>query len=546
MVIRFWVLIIVLALSYLSLLFRISDLQLAQGDYYAGRAGAEYIASNFAAANRGIIYFTDKGGNLLPAVLNKDFPIIYAIPKVIEDPPETANILSPLLGRPAEELKNIFTKVGDTYKVLVKKAEPELANKITDLKIKGVFISSEPGRFYPLGLLVSQVLGFVGPKSDSQGDVGQYGLEKFYNTDLTGQTGVTSSSKIIRPTPGMDITLTIDPNIQIEAEKILVGLVEKYKAKGGSVIVEDPKTGKILAMGGYPNFNPNDYGKFPIANFLNPNVQQIYEPGSVFKVITMATGIDSGKITPETTYVDTGSVKLNGRLIQNYDIKTHGAYGLATMTNVIEHSINTGAVFAQKQIGRDIFTEYLKNFGFGEKTGIDLPGEIKGDLRRLSPKEKDVAFATASYGQGVAVTPLGLINAMAAIANGGNLMRPYINSTLGPQVIRRVISESAAKQVTNMMISAVDKADVAKINGFTIAGKTGTAFVPDFRQGGYTENVINTYVGFGPTSDPKFIALIKLNEPQGAPVAGLSVVPAFRELAQFILNYYGVAPDRIR
>jgi len=339
--------------------------------------------------------------------------------------------------------------------------------------------------------------------------------------------------------------LTIDPNIQIEAERILDKLVSECKAKGGSVIVEDPKTGKILAMGGYPNFDPNDYGKFPIANFLNPTTQQIYEPGSVFKIITMATGIDSGKITPETKYYDTGSVTLNGRTIQNYDIKTHGPYGWETMTNVIEHSINTGAVFAQRQIGRDIFTKYLTSFGFGEKTGIDLPGELNGDLRRLSPKEKDIAFATASYGQGVAVTPTELITAVAAIANGGNLTRPYLNSALEPKVIRRVIRESTAQQVTAMMVSAVDKAGVAKITGFTIAGKTGTAFVPDFKNGGYTDNVINTYVGFGPTSDPKFVALIKLNEPQGAPLAGLSVVPAFRELAQFILNYYGVAPDRI-
>ncbi len=545
MVLRFWLLIIALTASYFFLLFHLSELQLAHGNYYAAKAGAEYVAANFVSTNRGIIYFSDKGDNLLPAVLNKDFPIVYAVPKVIEDPLETANVLSLLLGRSVVELKTVFTKAGDSYEVLAKKADPELAGKIADLKIKGIYTDNEPARFYPLGSLASQVFGFVGPKSDSAGDVGQYGLEKFYDADLTGQVGAVSGFKVTRPTPGKDLTLTIDPNIQIEAEKILDKLIGDYKATGGSIIVEDPKTGKILTMASIPNFDPNSYSKFPVANFLNPTVQKIYEPGSVFKVITMAAGIDSGKIMPQTTYYDTGSVKLNNRLIQNYDLKKHGPYGLATMTNVLEHSINTGAVFAERQIGRDIFTKYVTNFGFGEKTGIDLPGELKGDLRRLSPKERDIAFATASYGQGVAVTPLGLVNSIATIANGGNLMRPYINSALAPKVIRKVISESTAKQVTGMMISAVDKAEIAKISGFTIAGKTGTAFIPDFKNGGYTDKVIDSYVGFGPTDNPRFIALIKIDGLDSSQLAALSVVPAFRDLAQFILNYYGVAPDRI-
>lgn len=259
----------------------------------------------------------------------------------------------------------------------------------------------------------------------------------------------------------------------------------------------------------------------------------------------MAAGIDAGKITPETTYNDRGSVTLDGWTIKNYDLDKYGPYGKVTMTRVLERSINTGAVFAQREIGRELFTDYLHKFGFGEKTGIDLPAELGGDLRQLNPNARDIAFATASYGQGVAVTPLGLINAVSAIANGGVLMRPYLNAVLEPLVIRRVISEKAAREAAAMMVSAVDKAEVAVIKGYTLAGKTGTAFVPDFTHGGYTEKVINTYVGFGPTENPRFTALIKLNDPEGAPLAGLTVVPAFRDLAQFILNYYGVEPDRL-
>lgn len=552
---RFALLLIFPLLGYGFLLFHIYDIQLLRADGRAVPVGAGFAALRFAKANRGAIYFTDKSGNLLPAVLNKDHQFIYAVPKVIEDPQEAANTLAPILARDAEELIKIFSRRDDEYELLIKKADAALAQKINELDIGGIYVEREPSRFYPLGPLASQVLGFVGPASDGPADVGRSGLELFYENSLRGERGEAVNGEIKKPAAGKDLVLTIDPNIQIEAERILGELVKEYGPSGGSVIVMDPATGKIIAMGNSPNFDPNDYGKYPISSFLNPAIQEIYEPGSVFKVITMATGIDSGAITPETTYYDTGSITLNGWTIKNFDLDKNGPYGRVSMMKVIERSINTGAVFAQRQTGRKAFAEYVNNFGFGEKTGIGLPGEVAGDLRRLSPKERDVVFATASYGQGVAVTPLGLIRAIAAIANGGNLVRPYVDAELEPQIVKRVISAETARQVAEMMVSAVDKAEVAKIKGYTLAGKTGTAFVPDFKLGGYTENVINTFVGFGPACvdssagrpacSPRFIILIKINEPKGAPLAALTVVPAFRNLAQFILNYYEIEPDRL-
>jgi cell division protein FtsI/penicillin-binding protein 2 len=208
--------------------------------------------------------------------------------------------------------------------------------------------------------------------------------------------------------------------------------------------------------------------------------------------------------------------------------------------------LNTGAAFAERQTGHPVFREYLKKFGFEDETGIDLPGEVAGDLRRLTPNAPAVAYATASFGQGVAVTALEVINAVSAIANGGMLMRPYVNMAAGPQEIRRVIQPETARAVAQMMVSAVDKAEVARIEGYTFAGKTGTAQVPDFVRGGYSDDVIHTYIGFGPTADPKFVVLLKLNKPAGAPLAGTTVVPAFRDLAQFLVNYYNIAPDRVR
>lgn len=334
--------------------------------------------------------------------------------------------------------------------------------------------------------------------------------------------------------------LTVDRVIQGEAEKILKDLVREHRAESGMAIVEDPKNGDVLALAAYPAFNPNRYGEFDLKRFLNPVVQSIYEPGSVFKVITMAAGIDSGKITPETEYIDRGEEKLDGYTIKNWDLVAHGRI---TMTDVIERSVNTGTIFAEKTMGHGVFGSYLKRFGLAEKTGIDLPGEVVGSLKALA-KGSGVQYATASFGQGISVTPIRLLAAVAAIANKGVTVEPRMTKSEEVVTLGRPISAETSRKVTEMMVSAVDKAGVAKIEGYTVAGKTGTAFVPDFKNGGYTDEVINTYVGFAPARDPRFAILIRIDKPEGAPVAGLTVVPAFRDLAQFILNYYNVPPDR--
>ena len=527
---RFALLIAALLVAYALLGFHIYQLQLVKGGYYFAKAQTQILASRGVNGDRGSVYFIDKDKNALPAALEKQFPVVYAVPKVIEDAAEAANTMAPILGMPVSTLQKIFSRSNDEYELLVRKADQSVADQVTQKSVKGVYADFELARFYPLTAIASQLLGYVGPNASDTGESGHYGVEGFYDDELGA---------------GSDINLTIDPNVQIEAEKILDDLVAAQNATGGSIIVEDPMTGKILAMGSYPNFDPNNYSVSPIANLLNPAAQRLYEPGSVFKVLTMAAGIDAGKLTPDTTYYDSGTVTVSGKKLSNYDLVKHGSYGVATMTNVIEHSINTGAVFAEGKTGNAIFTEYLKKFGLGEKTGIDLPGDIAGNLSQLNPKAPQVAFATASYGQGVAVTPLELINALAVIANGGNLMRPYVNAALSPMVIRRAISTSTAEQVMGMMISAVDKAQVANIEGYSLAGKTGTAFIPNLVRGGYTDSVIDSYVGFGPTSHPRFIALIKIDTLPSTALAAQSVVPAFKELSQYLINYYNIPPDRL-
>lgn len=532
----------IFGLLYGFLIFHLYGIQITENQNYTAKAENQYAASGILKAKRGGIYFTDKDNNRLPAVLNKDFPIVYAVPKAIEDPEEAAGLVSSALGKPLSELEEKFSKANDQYELIERKADPDAAKKISDLNIKGIYADTESARYYPFKSLMAQVLGFVAPNEENDGYVGRYGLESFYENYLSGKDGETSSEGIIGPEQGADLNLTIDPNIQIETQKILSRLVTSKNAKSGSIIVQDPKTGKILAFERYPGFDPNNYGQYELELFRNDSVQGIYEPGSVFKVITMAAGVDSGKITPDTTFNDTGILKVSGREIRNWDLKAHGK---VTMTNVIEKSLNTGAAFAERQTGHSTFKKYLEKFGFHEKTGIDLPGEVAGDIRRLKTNAPEVVFATASFGQGVAVTEVALLNAFSSIANGGHLMVPHLNADLEVKEIRRTISAESAKKVAEMMVSAVDKAEVGKINGYKLAGKTGTAQVPDFEKGGYTDKVINTYIGFGPTTDARFTILIRLDEPEGAPLAGTTVVPAFRDLAQFILNYYNIPPDRI-
>jgi cell division protein FtsI/penicillin-binding protein 2 len=476
----------------------------------------------------------------VPAAITKTFPVIYAVPEKIKNSSSAAETLAPILGLGKEKLLAMFNKGNDPYELLLRKASNSRVEQIKELDIPGIYIDEENGRFYPFKNLASHLLGFVGQTAENSYPSGRYGLELYYEDALSGKQGFLDNNRLINPITGKEIYLTIDSNIQARAEEILMDLINKYKAEQGSVIVQEPKTGKILAMGAYPNFDPNHYADYSIKDFLNPVIQTIYEPGSVMKVITMAAGLDSGKLTPETAFYDSGSLTLDGRTIKNWDEKAHGK---VTMTEVIERSINTGAAYAAKLIGKDLFYNYLVKFGFGEKTNISLPGELNGSLENLKFSNRDINFATASFGQGISLTPLQLINAVSTIANGGVLMKPYLIKDEAPVVARRVISKEAAGQITAMMVSAVRKATIAQIPRFDIAGKTGTAQIPDFKRGGYTDSFIHTYVGFAPAYNPRFTILIRIDKPQGAPLAGLTVVPAFRELAEFMLNYYNIPPD---
>lgn len=529
------------SLAFLFVIYALFRLQIDTGDVYSQRARAQQMIGAALAAERGSILLTDKQGAAIPAAVNKEYPLIYVVPDELEDVREATEQLAALFSLDSVELGTRLSRPGDKYEALIFKASEAEVTAAREAGIKGLYVASERGRMYPFDSLAAQVLGFVSHGDEEQLPTGQYGIEKQYQATLAGTPATFDDRKRLVPgVAGTDVQLTIDHTIQARAEEILSGLIETYAAVGGSVIVQEPTTGKIMALASAPSFNPNEYGKTPLSHFINPAVQGLYEPGSVFKPITMAAALDSGAITPETTFYDPGYFTADGKTIKNWDLKAHG---LLTMTNVIEQSINTGTVFAEKKTGHKTFYEYLLRFGFKELTHIDLPGETTGRLTPLEKYPRDINFATASYGQGVAVTPIRLITSISAIANGGVLREAFITAGNERPVVRRVISEQAARQVTDMMVAAVTKAKVAAIPKYRIAGKTGTAFKPDFQNGGYSDKVINTYVGYAPAYAPRFTILIKLDEPENAPLAGTTVVPAFRELAEFLLNYYNVPPD---
>ena len=464
---------------------------------------------------------------------------------------------------PPDKILTVINSGGNVSKVLKRRLTNEEVDRIKRIGVKGVGVSFETDRFYPAEKLAANVLGFLG--YGDNGRAGQYGVEAFYEQELSGVSDsyrdylapatirglFKKENKTDNPDRPADIVLTIDKNIQAEAEKVLGGLTAKWQAESVDIIVQEPFSGKILAMAQAPTFDPNHYSKSPTSYFLNNSVQAIFEPGSSFKPITMLAGLDLKKINPQTIYTDTGFVDVADYRIKNFSDKI---FGLSTMSQVLEKSINTGVMFVENLIGDDNFINYIVNMGFGQKTGVDLPGEVSGDINNLYSGRK-INYLTASFGQGIAVTPLQLINAYSAIANGGKLVRPYIvekvikeggrEEITNPEMVGIPIAEKTSAQLKVMLVLVVDNGfDKARIKGYDVAGKTGTAQIADGKGGYLEDQYIHSFIGFAPAYDPKFVILIKMDKPRGIKFAADSLSPAFREMAEFLIHYYNIPPTR--
>lgn len=439
------------------------------------------------------------------------------------------------------------------------------------VEIQGMGFTMVKYRYYPENTVGAHVLGFV--RRTDLGKEGSYGLEGFFDKELAGQYGhirsersadksiiILNDREYVKPINGQDIVLTIDRSVQFHVCEKFNQVASRYQIDGGSAIVMDPYTGAILAMCSWPLFDPNNYGQVEnISVFNNPAVFDQYEPGSVFKPITMAASIDASDTLPESTYTDEGFLMIRGwpKPIRNSDYSTKGAHGEVNLNYALEFSLNTGAIFAMRQIGSEKFAEYVDNFGFGEKTGIELPGESAGNIRNLqTDRIQEIYSATASFGQGITVTPLQMINSFAVIANGGILMKPYIVKAIihedgtreetSPVEIRRVISERAAALTSGMLVNVVENGHAlsAGVKGYYVGGKTGTAQVASASARGYGRTTIHTFAGFAPVDDPKYVMLVKLDNPKGVAYAAGSCAPLFGEISEFLLNYWQVPKER--
>jgi len=496
-------------------------------------------------SKRGDIFIQDKDGNLYILATKKEFLRVFINPLKIgsEKGRLLSEKLSGILSIPQDVIDAHIAKKENTYEVIADKIDIEKKQKLKDMfKVfpsDAIGIEEYQDRFYPYGQMAAHALGFVGFSGNER--EGLYGLEKYYENVLAQKED-----------GGASLVLSLDLTVQSQAEKLLGELIKRWSSPSGSVIVMRPQDGAILAMAAYPTFDPNSYSKVDnISTFINPVIQSVFEPGSIMKPFTLSSGIDTGAITPQTTYIDTGAVQRNGYTISNAG---HRVFGKRNMIEVLQFSINTGAVFAVEKVGGERFLHYLEDFGFGAKTGVDLPGEVSGDITNLDSK-RAINLATAAFGQGISATPIQILTALSAIANGGKLMKPFIvERKLYPngdqditrkQIVRQSISAQTSAKLTAMMVEVIEKgySKKARVPGYSIAGKSGTAQIPD-PKGGYLDQTIHSFVGFAPAYNPAFIVLVKLDEPLGIRFASDSIAPYFSGFIQSILNYYNIPPDK--
>ncbi len=553
---------------------RLVILMIFQNNFYVALAAGSRETYKNLFPVRGQVYVQDsRTGEEYPLAMNRDYFIVYADTREIKTDEEAEKI--------AEKLAEVFNyddekkfevylqlnKRDDPYEPIENRVEESVVDKLRELDLVGIAFSRRPLRFYPEGNLAAHVIGFLG--KDSKGnDIGHYGIEGYFQKELAGSGGFFEGAKSVsggriplagwnfKPAEdGADILLTIDRTLQYKACKRLLEAKEEYSATSASLIIIEPSTGKIRAMCGAPDFDPNQYGQVEsIDIYNNSSIFTPYEPGSIFKPVAMAGALNEGLLTPDTYFYDSGSIDAGcTKVIKNANERI---YKDQTMTGVLENSINTGMVQVVNILGKNKFRQYVENFGFGIKAGIELDSESSGTIDSLSENKGDKIdcyTATAAFGQGLTATPLQMVSAFAAIANGGYLMKPLVVEELrysngkieriNPKEIRKILDERNAMLLSGMLVNVIDngQASSAKVDGYYLAGKTGTAQISGV--GGYTEDTNHSFIGFGPVDDPKFAMIIKFEKPARA-YSSATAAPVFADIARFILEYYQVPPNR--
>ncbi|MGH2492538.1 MAG: peptidoglycan D,D-transpeptidase FtsI family protein [Candidatus Limnocylindria bacterium] len=551
---RLRVLFALFAVATLVLSLRVGYWQTIGRDALLEAATDQLRSDLVIEAQRGVI--RDRTGAILATTV--DLRSLYAIPDRITDHADAAAKLAPLLATPAATILAALDS-GAEWLYLKRRLPEPVARAVEALAIPGLGFEPEPKRLYPNDALAAQALGFV-----NDDGVGQYGIEGAYDKVLRGVPGrlvVERDPKdrelalglrtAVAPKNGADLVLTIDLAIQTAVERVLRAAIEREKAPSGSIIVVDPRDGAIRGLASWPTYDPARVAVADPEALRNRAVSWTFEPGSTMKAVTIAAGIDKHVVTPTTTYDDKGCAVIGGRRLCNAQGKV---YGTTTVTQILERSANAGAVFVASKLGQDPLYQYLRAFGFGDPTGIDLAAEAPGAVRPLA-QWYPVDVGTVAYGQGIAVTPLQLAMAYASIANGGTLYRPYVVAATrdadgehrtAPVAVRSPISAETADTLRTMLVSTVDRgiARGASLTGYSVAGKTGTAQIPS-DDGRYVDDAyISSFAGFAPANDPHFVAVIVLERPQSKLLGTVTAMGAFHDLALDVLRNARVQPDR--
>ncbi|MEK7614042.1 MAG: penicillin-binding protein 2 [Patescibacteria group bacterium] len=545
---------------------RLFYVQVINGKKYSEKADRQYSVPSTNAFNRGSIFFKEKDGNLVSAAALKSGYMIVINPSEIKDGEAVWNAVSKetTLSHDAFIVKT--NKENDTYEEIAHRVSKKDADQINAMKLPGVSIYTEKWRFYPAGSLAAHALGFVAYKGDDYS--GRYGLERFYNSTLSRQgeslyvnffAEVFANVKDSLFTDSLkregDLVLTIDPAIENALEKELIAIQTKYRSKISGGIIMNPKDGRIYAIAKIPTFDLNNFREaLDVGVFTNQVVEGVYEMGSIIKPLTIAAAIDAGAVSATTTYKDTGSLTFNNRTIYNFDKKGRGVIDMQTVLN---DSLNTGAVFAMQKLGRERFKNYFLDYGIGEKTGIDLPGEGRNLISNLYT-DRDIEFANASFGQGIALTPIATARALSALANGGYLVTPHLVEKIDYKggfsdktaygKGKQVLKQSTSEEISRMLVEVVDKAllgGTVKIENYSVAAKTGTAqLTKDDGKGYYEDRFLHSFFGYFPAYDPTFLVFLFTEDPQGEQYASHTLTMPFMNITKFLINYYELPPDR--
>lgn len=554
---------IVIALFALVLVYRLYMVQIVSGQFFSEKADRQYLSPSSALLDRGTIYLTSKDGEKVTAAFQQTGNLVVINPTLIKNPLEIFEKINSVVPIDKEAFMWRAAKSTDPYEEIVKKVDLASGEKIKEPSMEGLHVFKQKWRSYPFNVLASNVLGFMAYDKDTL--EGRYGLERQYEKTLTRSKDSVYTNFFVEMFSNIkggfsenenhegDIVTTIEPSVQEYLERVLDAVNEKWGSDFSGGIVMDPATGSIVAMGLSPSFDPNTFADEQDPKiFTNRLVEDVYEMGSIIKPLTVAAGIDAGVITAQSTYNDTGFLTLNGRKISNYDGK---ARGMVEIQQVLSQSLNVGAAYVAGRLGNADFSKYMKSFGLDKKTGIDLPYEAAPLVENLN-SPRDIERATASYGQGIAMSPIATTRALAVLANHGKLVNPHVVSNviyktglskkIDHGTPQQVLKPETTDEVTRMLVKVVDESlqdGKVKMEHYSVAAKTGTAQISDGK-GYYEDRYLHSFFGYFPAYNPKFIIFFYTYHPKQVKYASETLTVSFMDMVKYLINYYDVPPDR--